>query len=422
MVDKLRKILVLLLILMAFFGFIATISATMNVIVITDPTGEDANGAAGGSMSYAQNMFQSTFLMSKEHQFVVLSGGEGDSDTRLRAIVDSISKLENGAGASTGAAMASGYTGIRLMVGGPSIGAAVGGSFDAYMITVEADNSIKITPYSNGLAVLPPGQKGAIIHLRNTGGNPQYGTATAVRRETALNIGRMIRDGHSATVIVGEVFRDVAKYSGEKHGGGAVNLVSGISTGDMFTPEEINTTGYPMDSPYVKVCANDGWSSGYPSAENYDTCPIDGSELKVIYAYDSLINAITVTRDSVSVSVYGTESPGIFETTKAIVEASVRRYGYDANAIAGSVNRGIRNGLLVGVNYVEPKDLNVKQESKAVGVYFTPLPNERTSPPWNLPVNSFVLDILGSIQTAIGIILILLVIFRSRLLQSFQKR
>ena len=407
---------------MALFGFIAGISATMNVIVITDPTGEDVNGAAGGSMSFAQNMFQSTFLMSKDHQFVVLSGGEGDSDTRLKAIVDSISKLENGAGASTGASMASGYHGIRLMVGGPSIGAAVGGSFDAYLITVESDNSIKITPYSNGLAVLPAGQKGAIIHLRNTQGNPQYGTATAVRRETALNIGRMIRDGYSATVIVGEVFKEVARDSGEKHGGGAVNLVSGISTGDMFTPEEINTTGYPMDSPYVKVCLADGWSSGYPSAENYDTCPIDGSELKEIYAYESLISAITVTQDSVSVSVYGSESSGLYETTKAIVEASVKKYGYDANAIAGSVNRGIKNGLLVGVNYVEPKDINVKQGSKAVGVYFTPLPNERTSPPWNLPISPFILDILGSIQTAIGIILILLVVFRSRLLQSFQKR
>lgn len=404
------------------FGFIASISATMNVIVITDPTGEDANGAAGGSMSFAQNMFQSTFLMSKENQFVVLSGGEGDSNNRLRAIVDSISQLENGATASTGAAVASSYTGIRLMVGGPTIGAAVGGSFDAYLITVENDDSIKVTPYSSGLAVLPPGEKGAIIHLRNTAGNPMYGTATQVRRETALNIGRMIRDGYSATTIVGEVFKEVAEDSGEKYGGGAVNLVAGISTGDMFTPEEINTTGYAMDEPYVKLCENDGWSAGYPSADNYETCPTCGSELKVVYAYESLTDAITVTQDSVSVSVYGSEAAGLSETTSEIVKASVKKYGYDANAIAGSLNKGINNGLLVGVNYVEAKDLNVKEGSKAVGVYFTPLPDGRTSPPWNLPVSSFVLDILGSIQTAIGIILVLLVIFRSRLLQSFQKR
>jgi len=420
--DILRKILFPLLILVILFGFMAAISATMNVMVITDPTGEDVNGAAGGSMSFAQNMFQSTFLMSKDKQFVVLSGGEGDSNNRLRAIVASISRLENGANAASGAAMASGYSGIRLVVGGPSIGAAVGGSFDAYLITVENDNSVKITPYSNGLAVLPPGKKGAIIHLRNTGGNPQYGSADYVRRQTALNIGRMIRDGYSATYIVGQVFKEVSIDAGEKYGGGAVNLVSGISTGDMFTPEVMNTTGYPMNEPYVKICSNDGWSSGYPAAENYETCPIDGSELKVIYAYDALTNAITVTQDSVSVSVYGSETPGLTQTTNEVVKASVKKYGYDANAIAGSINKGIRNGLLVGVNYVEPKDLNVKPDSKAVGVYYTPLPNGRTSPPWNLPISSIVLDILGSIQTAIGIVLVLLVIFRSRLLQSFQRR
>lgn len=420
--DNLKKILIPLVMLLIMFGFIASISATMNVMVITDPTGEDANGAAGGSMSFAQNMFQSTFLMSKENQFVVLSGGEGNSDNRLRAIVDSISKLEKGATVSTGAGIASGYTGIRLMVGGSSIGAAVGGSFDAYLITVEADDSIKITPHSGGLVVLPPGEKGAIIHLRNTAANPQYGTAAQVRRETALNIGRMIRDGYSATVIVGEVFKEVAEDSGEKYGGGAVNLVAGISTGDMFAPEEINTTGYPMDEPYVKLCEKDGWSSGYPSADNYDVCPIDGSELKIVHAYKSLTDTITVTQDSVSVSIYGSEASGLSETTSEIVKASVKKYGYDSNAIADSINKGIGNGLLVGVNYVEPKYLNVKEGSKAVGVYYTHLPDGRTSPPWDLPVSSFVLDILGSIQTAIGIILVLLVIFRSRLLQSFQKK
>jgi len=420
--DNLKKILILLSILLIIFGFIATISATMNVIVITDPTGQDINGAAGGSMSFADNMFQSTFLMSKEKQFVVLSGGEGESDSRLEAIVESITRLENGATAAEGAAAASGYSGIRLMVGGPSIGAAVGGSFDAYLITVEDDNSIHITPYSGGLAVLPPGEKGAIIHLRNTHGNPKYGTATQVRRETALNIGRMIRDGYSATTIVGQVFKEVSEDAGEKYGGGAVNLVAGLSTGDMFTPKEINTTGYPMNEPYVKICPNDGWSLGYPAAENYETCPIDGAPLKVIYAYEALTDAITVTQDSVSVSVYGSEIPGLSETTSEVVKASVAKYGYDANAIAGSLNKGIRNGLIVGVNYVEPKDINVKAESKAVGVYYTPLPDGRSSPPWNLPVSSFVLDLLGSIQTAIGIILILLVIFRSRLLKSFQKK
>jgi hypothetical protein len=142
----------------------------------------------------------------------------------------------------------------------------------------------------------------------------------------------------------------------------------------------------------------------------------------VVYAYESLTNAITVTQDSVTVSIYGSDAIGLSETTGEIVKASVKKYGYDANAIAGSLNKGIKNGLLVGVNYVEAKDLNVKEGSKAVGVYFTPLPDGRSSPPWNLPISSFILNILGSIQTAIGIILVLLVIFRSRLLQSFQKR
>ena len=62
-----------------------SVSATCNIIVITDPTGEDPNGAAAGSMSFAENMFQSTFLMSKEGQYVVLSGGTGSSDTKSEA-------------------------------------------------------------------------------------------------------------------------------------------------------------------------------------------------------------------------------------------------------------------------------------------------------------------------------------------------
>ena len=64
-----------------------TASATMNVIVITDPTGQDPNGAAAGSQSWAENMFQSTFIMSKDKHFAVLSGGEGNETPRLGAIV-----------------------------------------------------------------------------------------------------------------------------------------------------------------------------------------------------------------------------------------------------------------------------------------------------------------------------------------------
>lgn len=400
-----------------------SVAATCNIIIITDPTGEDPNGAAAGSMSFAQNMFQSTFLMSKNNHFAVLSGGTGSSDVRLDSIVAAVASLENNASAASAASIASSYEGARLVVGGPAMGAAIGGSFDAYVIIVDDDTgSISVTPYSSGVAVLPPGKKGAIIHLRNTDGNPLYGTADQVRKETAMKIAKMIRDGYSATVILSEAMGEVANDSGEKYGGGGVNLVSGISTSDMFTPTEMNSTGYPMDEPYSKVCDNCGWGVGYPAADSYDNCPICNGKLRIVYAYEALGNAITVSEDSVSVSVYGSGKPGIASTTKEIVQASVNKYGYNPATIAASINKAINNGLLMGVDYVEPKDINVKEESKAVGVYYTALPGDRSSPAWDLPVDGNILNILGSIQTAVGIVLILLVVFRSRLLRSFQKR
>ena len=401
----------------------SSVAATCNIIVITDPTGQDPNGAAAGSMSFAQNMFQSTFLMSKDNHFAVLSGGTGSSDVRLDSIVDAVANLENNVSASSAAAIASSYDGARLVVGGPYMGAAIGGSFDAYVITVNGnDSDITVTPYSSGVATLQPGQKGAIIHLRNTNGNPMYGTADTVRRDTAMNIGKMIRDGYPATTILSEAMGEVARDSGEKYGGGGVNLVSGLSTSDMFTPTDMNTTGYPMDEAYSKVCDECGWGIGYPAAETYDKCPICGGDLKIVHAYEALGNAITVNPDSVSVSVYGSGKSVIASTTKEIVQASVNKYGYDSSSIAGSINKGINNGLLMGVDYVEPKDINVKADSKAVGVYYTALPGDRSSPSWDLPVDENILNILGSIQTAVGIVLILLVIFRSRLLKSFQNR
>jgi hypothetical protein len=259
---------VLLFILTILF-FINASAATMNVIIITDPTGTDPNGAAAGSMSWAPNMFQSTFISSKENQFAVLSGGIGSEGYRLGALTEALKRLESNSTAANAASAASSFGESRLMVGGPKIGAAVGGSFDVYVVTVDGAGKITVTPYgakSGGLAVLPPGQRGAIIHLRNTEGNPQYGTATAVRQQTAINIGKMIRDGYPATEIMGKTFEEVSKDAGEKHGGGAVNLVSGITTGDMFTPLKLNATGFPMDSAYSKVCPNDGWSIAYPSA------------------------------------------------------------------------------------------------------------------------------------------------------------
>lgn len=396
-------------------------AATMNVVIISDPTGKDPNGAAAGSMSYAQNMFQSTFLLSKDNNFAVLSGGEGESIPRLQAIVATVQRLEAGATPSTAASAASSYTGIRVMVGTATQGAAVGGSFDAYVVIVDSNGKITVTPYSGGLAVLPAGQKGAIIHLRNTHGNPMYGTATKVRKETAVNIGKMIRDGYSATYIMGEVFDEVSNDAGEKYGGGAVNLGSGVTTGDMFTPEKLNTTGYPMNTPYSKVCPNDGWSVGFPTAEDYQFCPIDHTSLKTIYAYDALVNAITVTGQTVQVSVYGTDELGIKETTQGIVTSSVKKKGYNNVEIANRINSAIDNGYLVGVNYVEPKDINVKESSRAVGVYFKQLPDQRSAPPWNLPISSSILDLIGNIQTAIGLILVLLVLFRSTLIKSFMK-
>lgn len=417
---KMKYLLIGIVLALLLFTVISEVSATCNIIVITDPTGQDSNGAAAGSMSFAKNMFQSSFIMSKNNQYAVLSGGEGNSTERVRAIGSCLAALENGASPSEAASMASGFSGIRLIVGGPNIGAAVGGSFDAYVIDDDGSGQISVTPYSGGLAVLPPGHRGAIIHLRNSEGNPLYGTATSVRHETAVNIAKMIRDGYPATRILGEAMREVATDSGEQYGGGAVNLVSRVTTGDMFTPEEMNSTGFPMSENYTKSCPLCGWSIGYPEAESYTICPIDGSHLKVTNACDALINAITVTSNRTSVSVYGSDRAGLASTTEAIVQASVAKNGYDVDKIAAAINRGINNGLIMGVNHVEPKDLSVKPESRAVGVYFEPLADGRTSPPWNLPIDSTLLSVIGAIETAIGFLLLLLVIFRGRLISNFR--
>jgi hypothetical protein len=120
--------------------------------------------------------------------------------------------------------------------------------------------------------------------------------------------------------------------------------------------------------------------------------------------------------------VYGTDLAGIGTTTSEVVTYSVSKTGFNANTIAASINSAIDRGLLIGVNHVEPKDINIRQNSKQVGVYFTSLPGGRTSPPWNLPISSALLDIIGNLQTAIGLILIVLVLFRSTLISSFMKK
>ena len=415
------KILVLILLVLMAFSVIGAVSATCNVMVFTDPSGDDPNGAAAASMSFANNMFESTFVMSKTGHYAVLSGGEGNGSVRNNAIIKALAAMQHDASPSVAAAVANQFDGIRLIVGGPYMGAAIGGSFNAYVVSVDDAGTITVTPYSSGVISLPQGSKGAIIHLRNSEGNPLYGSADTVRRETAINIGKMIRDGYSATYIVGKALEEVAVDSGEKYGGGAINLISCVSTEDMFVPAELDTKGFPMDEDYSKTCPTCGWAAGFPDAENYVTCPIDGTKLQTNSATDVLIKAITVTKNDVSVSVYGGDKMGVTPITIEIVKASVAKYGYNASKIAGSLNKGINNGLLVGVDYVEPSDLNVKEDSRAVGVYFTPLGEGRTSPPWNLPINSLILAILGTIQTAIGFILIILVLFRSQLLKSFRR-
>ena len=378
------------------FSVLSAVSATCNVIVITDPSCEDPNGAAAGSMSFANNMFQSSFIMSKNDGYAVLSGGEGNGTERNYAIIDSLGAMQHGSSPAAAAALSTGFKGIRLLIGGPTMGAAIGGDYNAYLVVVDDSGTIRVTHHTGGIVQLPQGSKGAIIHLRNSVGNPMAGTADRVRRETAVNIGKMIRDGYPATYIVGKAMKEIAEDSGEKYGGGAVNLVSLISTGDMFVPDRVNTTGYPMDENYSKVCLDCGWATAYPDAENYNVCPICNHELEVRTATDVLINEITVSKDSVSVSVYGSEKAGLGDITREVVKASVKKYGYNASSIAGSINRGINNGLIVGVDYVEPSDLNVKPNIRAVGVYYNPLPNGRTSPAWNLPINSIFLNYTAS--------------------------
>lgn len=303
----------------------------------------------------------------------------------------------------------------------PTKGIAVGGDYRVYVVTVDNSSVIKIQAASGGVVSVPPGTKGAIIHLRNSEGNPKYGTADRVRLQTAMNIGKMIRDGYPATTIVSQAFGEVARDSGEDHGGGAVNLVSGVTTGDMFTPERLNDVGYEMEKPYSKVSSS-GWSIGFPEANNYQVSPVDGSPLTTIYAYEALGNAITVSGDHPSVSVYGSDKKGLSEATSDVVDAAVTKFGYDPIQIAKSINKAIDSGTIVGVEHIDTSDLNVKENIKAVGVYYTPAANGRTAPIWNLPISSQIFDVLGNIQSIIGILLILLALFRSSLIKSFFRR
>ena len=60
------------------------------------------------------------------------------------------------------------------------------------------------------------------------------------------------------------------------------------------------------------------------------------------------------------------------------MQASTEKYGYSSTSIANSINKAIGSGLLVGVNHVEPMDINVKENQRAVGVYYTPLQGNKS--------------------------------------------
>ncbi len=422
------NILRILVIIITTLVTMNTASATLNAIIISDPTGQDPNGAASGSMSFDTDMFQSTFIFSPTDKFAVLSGGSdvttngSENDTpRLNMVINAIDSLKSNNTPQSTASIANGYSGQRLVVGGPTIGAAIDGTTGNWLVEVANDGTITVTPLS-GEGVLPPGTKGAVIHLLHTPGNPQADNTYAVGQATAEMVGIEIRDGHSATDIMGDVFKKVSIESGEKYGGGAVNLVSGISTEDMFTPAAINQTGFPMDQPFYKIDNISGWTVGYPEAEGYTTSPINNNPLQEVYAYDALRNSITVTPSNATVFTYGSDDIGITATTTSIVQDSVSKDGLNANDIADEINRAINSGLIIGVNHVEPSNINIIPSTKQVGVYYTPLADNRTAPSWNLPISSSLLDTIGNLQTAVGLILVVLVLFRSTLISSFGRR
>ena len=75
--DLDKKLKISLVFFVILLMTMSSVAATCNIVVITDPSGNDPNGAAAGSMSFADNMFQSTFLLSRNNDFAVLSGGTG---------------------------------------------------------------------------------------------------------------------------------------------------------------------------------------------------------------------------------------------------------------------------------------------------------------------------------------------------------
>ena len=146
--DKLKVSIVFLII---FLMTMSSVAATCNILIITDPSGKDPNGAAAGSMSFANNMFQSSFIMSKNDGYAMLSGGEGNGTERNYAIIDALGAMQHGSSPAAAAALSTGFKGIRLLIGGPSMGAAIGGSFNAYLVVVDNDGTVRITHHEGGV-------------------------------------------------------------------------------------------------------------------------------------------------------------------------------------------------------------------------------------------------------------------------------
>ncbi len=382
------------------------------MIVITDPSGKDPNGAAAGSMSFAPNMFQSTFLVSKKLHVAVLAGGLGKGTARLEAILACIRRLELGMPLEE--AVRAGIEKSptdRLLVGGPRRGIVVGGSYDVAVVLVKG-NKIIIRQYHSGsgpnIVKIPPNVKCAVIHLRNTPGNPLYGTATRVRVEAAIMAGRMIRDGLPATEVLARVMGYVAKKSGERYGGGAVNITAGLSTGDTFVPARLNERGFPMDAPYRKACTKCGWSSPFPTAARYTRCPVCGSPLKTEYAWQVARDLITVRRNQPVVRVYGVRSPYDKATIVEIVQSLIQHGKRDPEDIARAIDNAIDNNTLLGYDYVLPSDVKVEKKANVVTVYMRPLPRGYKKHPMKSPVPTEVLHALGLVGSALGVTLIVL--------------
>jgi len=401
------------------------VSPTCNIIVITDPTGKDPNGAAAGSMSFAPNMFESTFLVSKKLHVAVLAGGLGKGTARLKVILNTIRFLELGAPITVAIAggLMEGPTN-RILVGGPGKGMAVGGSYDVSVVLVKG-NKIVIREYHSAqgfnIVKVPPNVKGAIIHLRNTPGNPKFGTATHVRVAAAIMVGQMIRDGYPATDIVAKAMGFIAKESGEKYGGGMVNITAGLTTGDTFTPAKLGQKGFPMDAPYRKVCPRCGWSAPYWMAKNINRCPRCGAPLKTEYAWQVARDMITVSKTHPVVHVYGIKSP--YDKT-AIVEAAqvlAEHHKLNRENLASVIDSEISSNTLLDYDYIYPSDIKINKKANIVTVYMKPLPEGYRKPPLKIPIPNYYLHVLGLICSALGIGLIVMGICRELLLRRLRK-